>query len=434
MNEPSNTPPSAPSPAAAAPAAPAASAASPEAGGMRAFHTFLWARGLSVLAANMQVVAVGWQVYAMTGDPFDLGLVGLCQFLPSILLVLVVGHVADRYDRRVIVRVCVAVEALCMLALTHGSVPASLVPGGGWLTPPLIFAIVVAIGAVRAFSQPTNQAIVANLVPRAELPRGMALNMMVNRTAAILGPAAGGFLYVAGPAVAYAIGAALYIVATVLLGLVRMPRIERVAEPVSLRSVFAGLAFIRSRPAMFGAISLDLFAVLLGGATALLPAYAQDVLQTGPWGLGLLRAAPALGSLPAALWLARHPLGGKVGRTMLIAVACFGIATIVFGLSTSFTVSFCALLVLGASDAVSVVIRSTMVQLQTPDDMRGRVSAVNSVFIGSSNELGEFESGVLAALFGTVPAVVMGGVGTLLVVALWTRLFPELARYDRLNH
>jgi MFS family permease len=398
---------------------------------LRPFFLFLFARSFSTLASQMELVAVGWQVYSLTGRVLDLGLVGLFQFLPSIMLVLLVGHVADRYDRRTILRICMVIEGLAATGLALGSA------GGegltGWIDVQAIFGLVFLVGVARAFGQPTMQAFVSNLVPREHLPRAIALNASVNKLCFVLGPALGGFIYVAGPVYVYGITAVMFMLAVILTGWVHIPRIIRAVEPVTLRSVFAGLAFIRSRPVMFGAISLDLFAVLLGGATALLPAFAQDILHTGPWGLGLLRAAPALGAFPTALWIARHPLGRRVGRTMMISVAVFGVATIVFALSTSFALSMLALIVLGASDMVSVVIRSSMVQLYTPDEMRGRVSAVNSVFIGSSNELGEFESGVLAALVGTVGAVLIGGVGTVLVVLLWARYFPELARFDRLG-
>ena len=403
-----------------------------EAFSLRPLITFLTARTIASLAAQMQLVAVGWQIYSLTGNVLDLGLVGLFQFLPSVALVLVVGHVADRYDRRNIVRLVVLCEGLVATALALGSIA-----GGtgmtGWISANVIFALVFAIGAARAFGQPTMQAFVPNLVPRHYLQRAIAWNASISKAAYIVGPALGGFLYVAGPVVVYTTAAVMFAIGVLLMGWVRIARIPRSVEPISLRSAFAGLAFIRKRPVMLGAITLDLFAVLLGGATALLPAYAQDILHTGPWGLGLLRAAPAMGAMPVALWLGRHPLGGKVGRTMLVAVAVFGVATIVFALSTSFILSMLALIVLGASDMVSVVVRISMVQLQTPDDMRGRVNAVNSLFIGSSNELGEFESGVLAALVGTVGAVLIGGVGTLLIVLLWIRLFPDLARYDRLH-
>ena len=289
------------------------------------------------------------------------------------------------------------------------------------------------VGSARAFEAPALQSLLPGLVPATLLPRAVAASASANQSAVIIGPAAGGLLYIFGPTVVYAVSASLYMLASILIWRIRIERVPPKREPASLKSIFAGIGFIRSQPAVLGAISLDLFAVLLGGATALLPIYARDILGTGPWGLGLLRSAPAIGALSVALLFSRHPPDRRVGRTMFAAVATFGFATVVFAVSTSFALSLSALVVLGASDMVSVVIRSSLVQLDTPDAMRGRVSAVNSVFIGTSNQLGEFESGVTAALLGTVPAVVFGGVGTLLVVALWMRLFPTLLQRDRLR-
>jgi MFS family permease len=374
---------------------------------------------------QMLAVAVGWQVYDLTRSALDLGLVGLAQFLPSVVLLLAVGHVADRHDRRSIVRLCVGVEVGAALVLAVGSAQ-------GWISEAVIFGVVFVIGAARAFEMPTMAALLPALVPPAELPRAVATNATATQTAIIAGPAVGGFVYAAGPAAVYAICALLFATAIVLLTLLRYDHVPPPREPTTLRTLFAGIGFIRRHPVMLGAISLDLFAVFLGGATALLPIYARDILDTGAWGLGLLRAAGAIGALATALFLARRPLRGRTGRTMFACVAIFGVATIVFGLSKVFLLSFAALAVMGASDMVSVVIRSSLLQLSTPDAMRGRVSAVNSVFIGASNQLGEFESGVTAAWFGAVPAVVIGGVGTLLVVGVWMRLFPALVRYDRL--
>jgi MFS family permease len=391
----------------------------------RAYRLFWFARVAGIMGYQMLAVAVGWQVYELTRSALDLGLVGLVQFLPSVVLLLAVGHVADRHDRRSIVRLCVGVEAVAALVLAAGSVQ-------GWISETAIFAVVFVIGAARAFEMPTMAALLPALVPPAELPRAVATNATAAQTAIIAGPAIGGFVYVAGPAAVYATCALLFATALVLLTKLRYDHVPPPREPTTLRTLFAGIGFIRRQPVMLGAISLDLFAVFLGGATALLPIYARDILDTGAWGLGLLRAAGAIGALVTALFLARRPLGGRTGRTMFVCVATFGAATVVFGLSTVFLLSFAALVVMGAADMVSVVIRSSLVQLSTPDAMRGRVSAVNSVFIGASNQLGEFESGVTAAWFGAVPAVVIGGVGTLLVVGVWMRLFPALARYDRL--
>ncbi|MBB3213101.1 MFS family permease [Herbaspirillum sp. Sphag1AN] len=392
------------------------------------FRLFWLASVASTIALQMQIVAVGWQVYQLTHSAFDLGIVGLVQFIPSLFLVFVVGHVADRYDRRRVARISVAVEALAAGILAAGSL-------GGWLSKEVIFVVVFLIGAGRAFSKPTLSALLPTLVPPTILPRAVAGSASATQVAIIVGPALGGFLYVAGPATVYLSSCALFLLCSLVLAWIPAAQDQpvRQSEPATLRSVFAGLAYIWSKPAMFGAISLDLFAVLLGGATALLPVYAHDILHTNSIGLGFLRSAPAVGALSVALFLAHHPLKGRVGRTMFIAVAIFGAATIVFGLSRTMFLSLPALAILGASDMISVVVRSSFVQLETPDAMRGRVSAVNSVFIGTSNQLGEFESGITAALFGTVPAVLIGGIGTLLVIGLWMRLFPQLYQIERLD-
>jgi len=392
----------------------------------RSFVRFWIARLTGGFANQMQADAVGWQVYALTGSALDLGLVGLAQFLPSVALMLVVGHVADRYDRRRIVSVCQLIEAGAAGTLATLTLR-------GTITEHAIFALVAVIGAARAFTMPAQQTLLPSLVPASLLPRAVAANATAGQTAIVLGPALGGFLYVAGPALVYALCAALFVSASVLTSTLRIERRPRSQEPPTLATVFAGIAYIRRRRELLGAISLDLFAVLLGGATALLPIYARDILYTGPWGLGLLRSAPAVGALSMAAWLAHHPLERNAGRRMFAGVALFGIATIVFGVSRSFALSLAALIVLGASDMISIVVRLSLVQLRTPDAMRGRVSAVNSMFIGASNQLGEFESGVTAAWFGTVPAVVIGGIGTLLIVVLWMRWFRELAAVDSLT-
>ncbi len=394
--------------------------------GHRPFVFFWFTRVATIIGYQMLTVAVGWQVYALTGSAFDLGLIGLVQFLPAVVLLLLAGHVADRYDRRRIARICQAVEALVALLLATGSVM-------GWITEHAIFALVFVVGAVRAFETPTLQAMLPALVPTLLLPRAVASSATATQTAIIVGPAMGGLLYIAGPAWTYGVSAAMFVTATILTSFIRYERALPAREPATLKSVFAGLTFIRSRQAMLGAITLDMVAVLLGGVTALLPIYARDILRTGPWGLGFLRAAPAVGALLMALHLARHPLQRHAGRTMFAAVAVFGAVTIVFGLSRWFPLSFAALVLLGASDMISVVVRASLIQLGTPDAMRGRVSAVNAMFIGTSNQLGEFESGVTAAWFGTVPSVVIGGIGTILAVVLGLRLFPQLARIDRLE-
>ncbi len=374
----------------------------------------------------MTGVAVGWQLYEQTRSAMDLGLVGLLQFIPSLLLVLYVGHAADRYDRRRIVSFAQFAEgaALCCLAL--GTI-------FHWLDREAIFITVFALGIGRAFEFTTMQALAPSLVEPEVLPKAMAASASVRQAAAIIGPMLGGILYLAGPVTVYVTGFILFILSAILISIIKIRRRLTPREPTTLRTVFAGITFIRNHPVVLGAISFDLFAVLLGGVTALLPIYAQDILQTGPEGLGLLRGAPALGALGASLYLARNPLRSQVGRTMFISVAVFGLMTIVFALSRSMLLSLAALAVLGWADMVSVVIRASLIQLETPDEMRGRVSAVNAVFIGTSNELGEFESGLTAALFGVVPAAVLGGVGTLGIVLLWIWLFPQLLHRDKLQ-
>lgn len=392
----------------------------------RPFALFWSARVFAMLARQMLGVGVGWQMYALTGSALDLGFVGLAQFVPSFFLVLVAGHVADGFDRRRVAQACMAIEALAALGLCVGSAV-------GRIDAAAIFALVFVVGAARAFEMPTMQALLPALVSGPILARAIAANATASQSAIIAGPALGGLLYVAGPAVVYATSTALFAIACAIMPFVRPDRApSRLATP-GVSSMLDGIRFIVGRPAVLGAISLDMFAVLLGGATALLPIYARDILHTGPWGLGMLRSATAVGALAMAVWLSHHPLRGRAGRRMFAAVALFGVATIVFGISRSFALSLAALVVLGASDMVSVVVRQSLVQLQTPDRMRGRVSAVNSLFIGTSNELGEFESGVMAAWLGVVPSVIVGGVGTLAIVVLWMRLFPALANTDRLE-
>ena len=392
----------------------------------RSFVLFWFARVAAMVAHQMLAVGVGWQVYALTGSALDLGLVGLAQFIPSFLFVLVAGHVADRFDRRRVLQACVIVEALAAGGLALGSYQ-------GWITERWIFALIFVVGVARAFQMPAMAALLPLLLPRELFPRAIASNSAATQAAVIAGPALGGFIYVAGPGAVYATSVVMFLATGIITAAIHLVHSQGRSEAVGLDSVFAGIRYIRSRPAILGAISLDLFAVLLGGATALLPVYARDILSTGPWGLGLLRSSTAVGALAMALYLARRPLKRHAGRLMFAAVALFGIATIVFGVSRSFTLSIVALAVMGAADMVSVVVRSSLVQLQTPDAMRGRVSAVNALFIGTSNQLGEFESGVTAAWFGVVPSVVIGGLGTLAVIALWIRWFPELARVDRLD-
>ncbi len=390
------------------------------------FTSFLSARVSSSIAFQIQGVAVGWQIYALTGSAFYLGLAGLAQFVPMFLLTLVAGHVADRYDRRLITRLCEVVEGLAVGAL-------ALCSFTGWQSKGSILGLIFVLGAARAFEIPTIQALVPRLVPAPLLTRAFAWSASANQTANILGPALGGFLYAIDPTLAYGISSVLFFSASAFINLIRIAQVSSKLEWAGIRSLFTGIAFVRSRPAILGAISLDLFAVLLGGATALLPIYARDILVTGPWGLGLLRSAPAIGALAMSFVLARHPLESRAGWIMFAAVATFGMATMLFAVSTSFLFSMAMLGILGAADVVSIVIRHSLVQIKTPDEMRGRVSAVNSIFIGTSNQLGEFESGVTAALFGVVPAVLIGGAGTIVVVILWMYLFPQLLRVDSLK-
>ncbi len=391
------------------------------------FGFYQLARLFTVMATEMQSVAVGWQVYEITKRPMDLGYVGLAQFLPTILLFLVAGHAADRFNRRNIVTLCYAglgLASTILLLLTLGGSP----------SVHAIYGALVLVGVVRSFNGAAGQSMVPQLVPEEHFPNAVAWSQTVFNAAVIIGPALGGFIYAVfgGPAAVYATSMVASVVSVVAVSRIRLNPAKRAPEPVSLATLFAGFRFIWQKKLVLGTISLDLFAVLLGGAVALLPVYAREILHTGPWGLGILRSAPAVGAVSMAVLLAHRPLRRHAGITMLWCVAGFGIFTIVFGISRSLILSLVALLLLGASDMVSVIIRGTLVQLSTPDAMRGRVSAVNSLFIGTSNEFGQFESGLTAQWFGTVPAVVIGGVGTLVVIVLWAWLFPELRGADRL--
>lgn len=373
----------------------------------------------------MQYVAVGWLIYDLTQDPLALGLVGLASFLPLVVLALFTGHIADRHDRRRILILAYATILLSAIGLLF-------IATTGVSEPWLIYALLLLQGVGRAFGNPASQALVPNLVPPEQLASAIAWNSMVWQTATIAGPALGGFLYYFGASVAFGTAAVCFLLCCLLYGVMH-GRPQVAASQASWDTLLAGLRFIRSQPAIFGAISLDLFAVLLGGATALLPIYARDILDVGPGGLGLLRSMPAVGALLVALWLANRPLQSRSGLRMFQGVALFGVATIAFGISTHIVLSCVCLFILGAADMISVFVRSTLVQFDTPDAMRGRVAAVNVVFIGASNELGEFESGILAAVIGTVPAVVVGGVGTIMVCGLWMRWFPALLHRDRLT-
>jgi MFS family permease len=388
------------------------------------FVRFWLARLSGVTANQMLMVAVAWHMYDITSSAWDLGLVGLFQFLPALLMTLPAGHLADRLHRGRIVAACMLAQAAMALLLV-------VAMQRGLATRELILTVAVVLGVARAFQMPAQQALTPLLVPQELLQRAIALSSSGMQAAIICGPALGGVLYAHGAITVYLTCAALLLLACALVLAVRYAHRPSTLA-ASWSSVMAGVAFVWRRKLLLGATSLDLFAVLLGGATALLPIYARDILHTGPEGLGLLRAAPAAGSLAMSLALMRWPLKRRVGHRLLSAVAVFGLATVVFGLSTHFGLSLLALALTGAADSVSVVIRMTLVQLETPDDMRGRVSAVNSIFIGASNQLGEFESGATAALFGPIASVVSGGIGTLLIAAAWLRLFPTLARRDHI--
>jgi MFS family permease len=386
-----------------------------------AFVLFQIARFLIVVAVEMQAVAVGWQVYEITKSPLDLGYVGLAQFLPGILLFPVSGHASDRFERRHVLSTCYAGFAVCfalLLALAQRSVHSVA----------SIYVVLILLGVVRSFNGTASRAILPQLVPEEHFPNAVAWNATTFQAATILGPSFGGILYAAfrGPSVVYAAATLTAIGALISTFRIKPEAKARPREPMTLTTAFAGLRYIWREKLILGAISLDLFAVLLGGAVALLPVYAREILHTGPWGLGLLRTAPGVGAAVMAVALAHRPLRGRSGPTLLWSVAGFGVFTIIFGVSHSLVLSLVALFLLGASDMISVIIRATLVQLGTPDAMRGRVTAVDMIFIGASNEFGQFESGLTAQWFGTVPAVVLGGIGTLVVIAIWAWRFPEL--------
>src|SRR5579863_7669125 len=393
-----------------------------------AFVLFQIARFLIVSAVEMQAVAVGWQVYDITKRALDLGLVGLAQFLPGILLFLVSGHASDRFERRKVLGTCYAGYALCsglllLLAVrkTHAVLP--------------IYLVLILLGVVRSFNGTASRSILPQLVPEEHFPNAVAWNATTFQAATILGPSFGGILYALfrGPSAVYATATLTAIGALISTFRIKPEVKARPREPMTLKTAFAGMHFIWREKLILGAISLDLFAVLLGGAVALLPVYAREILHTGPWGLGLLRTAPGVGAAVTAVALANRPLRGRAGPTLLWSVTGFGVFTIIFGVSHSLILSLAALILLGACDMVSVIIRAMLVQFGTPDVMRGRVMAVDMVFIGTSNELGQFESGLTAQWFGTVPAVVLGGVGTLLVIGLWAWLFPQLRLAGKLS-
>ena len=380
---------------------------------------------LATAANQVLLVALAWQMYDLTGSAWDLGLVGLLQFIPTLLLTIPAGQLADRVDRRRVMAAAIILQAVVAIVLAWGSI-------GHWVGRDIIFAMSVLLGIVRALQTPAQQAIVPKLVEPAQLPRAMALSSAVMKVAVVAAPALGGFVYAAGAAWAYGMCVA-FLAASLwcVLAIHHVPLIKA-SEPATFATMFAGFGYMWRQPVVLGAISLDLFAVVLGGVTALLPIYAKDVLETGPWGLGLLRAAPGIGALMIAGWMARHPLERKVGRRLFVSVAIYGLAILVFAVSQNFLLSMAALAVSGAADMVSVVVRQTLVQIETPDEMRGRVSAVNATFISASNQLGEFRAGAMAAWLGAFGSAVVGGVGTLIVVALWIRMFPALAHRDKL--
>jgi MFS family permease len=387
---------------------------------------FLCGRGFSKFASQILTVAVGWQVYDLTRSAFALGMVGLVQFLPTAILVFVAGHTSDRYDRKRVIQLCQVVEAAAAVFLAWGSYD-------GWLTVPEIFAAVAIFGVAGAFESPATAALLPGVSPEGLLQKATALSTGVFQVAAISGPAIGGLAYGISPAVPYAAMAIFWVIGSILNGAIVLDRPVAPRESPTAGALFAGVHFVRTHPAILGTISLDLFAVLLGGASALLPIYARDILHTGPWGLGMLRGAQSIGALAMTGILARHAITRRAGMRMFQAVIIFGAATVVFALSKVVWLSVLALAVMGAADTISVVIRVSLVQLATPDDMRGRVGAVNFLFINASNQLGEFESGMTAALLGAVPAAVLGGLGTIAVALLWMRLFPMLRNLERLE-
>jgi len=392
------------------------------------FTLYQIARFFIVAALEMQSVAVGWQVYEITHRALDLGLVGLAQFLPGVLLFLVAGHAADRHDRTRLLNICYAGFILCsglLLALTLRHARSVYA----------IYVVLLFLGVVRCFNWPASRALLPQLVPADYFSKAVAWNASLFQAATILGPSIGGILYalVGGPSVVYGTATAACAIALIASLRIRTTTPARPAEEMSLHTVMAGFRYVWREKVVLGSISLDMFAVLLGGAVALLPVYASEILRTGPWGLGLLRSAPGVGAAMMALFLAQRPIRGRAGWIMLTCVAGFGVFTIVFGISRSLTLSLLALFMVGATDMVSVIIRATLVQIATPDPMRGRVNAVDMLFIGASNELGEFESGLTAHWFGTERAVVLGGIGTLIVIVLWAWLFPDLRNADQLH-
>jgi MFS family permease len=393
--------------------------------GYPSYVRYVLARLFIVLAIEMQSVAVGWRVYELTRSPMALGLTGLMQFLPGIVLFLVAGHAADRWDRRRLVLICYVGLAGCSVALLASEI-------GGLRTVYPIYVVLLLLGVARAFNGPAQRALLPQLVPSDIFPSAVAYDASSFQTATILGPSAGGLLYAlfGGPSALYAIAAVAQLFSIFFMMGVSPRKITRSREPLSLETALAGFRYIWGQKVILASISLDLFAVLLGGAVALLPVYAKEILLTGPWGLGLLRSAPGVGAAAMALFLASRPVRRRAGAVMLWCVAGFGVGTIIFAYSRSLLISLAALVLVGATDMVSVVVRGTLVQVTTPEEMRGRVNSVELIFIGASNQLGQFESGVTAQWLGTVPAVALGGLGALLVTGLWAWVFPEVRTAD----
>lgn len=390
------------------------------------YRRYFFSRFLAYFAIQIISVAVGWQIYDLTRDPFDLGLIGLFQFLPSLVLILVTGSVADRYNRRMIMGVCMVVSTLCAVALLMLTVT-------GLFSPWPVYAILVVFGIERAFLAPASQSLAPNLVPPEDLPNAIAWNSTSWQTAMIVGPVAGGLIYGFGSIAPYGVGVFFFAAAALMVFAIPKPAARSKAPVQSWKTITAGFRYIKAEKVVLGAISLDLFAVLLGGAVALMPVFARDILDLGPWGLGLLRAAPGVGAVGMAIWLAAHPIRHRAGILMFTGVALFGLGTMVFGLSATPWVSVGALVVMGAADMISVYVREILITLWTPDELRGRVNAVNMVFVGASNELGEFRAGMMASGFGAVFAVAFGGAGTLLVSVLWALGFPQLRKIDTLD-
>lgn len=391
-----------------------------------AFKKYWAARFLSAFAVQIVSVSVGWQIYDQTRDAFNLGMVGLVQFLPALLLVLVTGAAADRFGRRLVMGLSLVLEGIVtalLLALTLA----------GLFEPLTVFAALLIFGVARAFLGPSSASLVVNLVPTEDFANAVSWNSSAWQVATIVGPVAGGLLYGISPIAAYSVATLFLIVSSLLIFSIPKPKQHTLTEERSLSTMLAGFRYIWKEKIVLGAISLDLFAVLLGGTVALLPIYARDILDLGPWGLGLLRAAPGIGAVLTAVWLAGHPIRDHAGRIMFLFVGLFGFFNVIFGVSTLTWLSVLALAFAGAADMISVYIRETLMQLWTPDHVRGRVNAVNMVFVGASNELGEFRAGLMAAALGAMPAVVIGGVGSIAVAMIWAAMFPQLRKARHLQ-